>query len=188
MFRIDIIKTYFYEPNYNFYEKNYDILHILKIFNNNNYILNLYITIFKSEDYRKNKKIKDNYIISSYVNYNKNKISFNKIKNYDNTKIDIDNYYNNYYNNTDLRINNNKIFKKIDKNIFIIYYYKKYCLKAIRHHELFNSKYIYFKKYISYYINYYIIIYNDIKNNNIENRLHCNTIFCNYSRNFMLFI
>ena len=34
----DIIKTYIFEPKY------YDFLKIFKIFNNNNYILHIYIT------------------------------------------------------------------------------------------------------------------------------------------------
>ena len=61
-------------------------------------------------------------------------------------------------------------------------------IEAIRHHYFFNSKHYYLKYYITYYINYYIIIYNDIKKNDITNMLQCNTIFCNFSRNFMLFI
>ena len=188
MFKSDIIKTYILEPNYYEYEtKNYyDEYEYLKIFNNN-YISYINILI----DYNtccKRKQIKPNYIIIFYFNYYTNDIIVSKIKNYDNTKIDINTYYDFNIYNFDLLIKNNKIIKKIDKNIFIIKYINNKA-KAIRKHKFYNSKYYYSKKYITYYLNYYIIIYNDIKKNYIENYwLRCNTIFCNFSRNFMLFI
>ena len=197
MIKTDIIKTYILEPNYYEYEKKYIYDEYLKIFNNNNnYISYIYIEIYYN-NFCKTKQIKQNYIIIFYFNYYTNNIIISKIKNYDNTKIDIIPSDDNIF-NYDLRINTNFIETKIDKYIYILYYHKKYILKdknikdknieAIRHHYFYNSKYYYYKYYISYYINYYIIIYNDIKKNSIENRVNCNTIFCNFSRNFMLFI
>jgi hypothetical protein len=128
------------------------------MFNNNNYILYLFIKIYKSESYSKTKQIKENYIISIYFNYHGNNISFDKIKNYDNTKIDIIDDYYDYYFNFDLRITNNEIIKKLDKDIYIIYYNKKYIIKngfnnkAIRHHEIYIYKILLCKKI-------YIILY-----------------------------
>ena len=182
MFKIDIIKTYIFEPNY--YKNENQIIYwdCLRIFNNNN-ILYLYIEINNNICY-KTKQIKKNYIIFSYLNY------YSKLKNYDNTKneIDINNCFykiNNY--DFDIKINNYTIIKKIDNNIYIIKYkiIRYINNKVIRNHSFFNSKYKYYKHYITYYINYYIIIYNNIKRNKSRK---CNTIFCNYSRNFMLFI
>ena len=185
MFKTDIIKTYILEPNYYEYEKQnyYDIL---KIFNNNNLYLYLYIGINNNICY-KNKQIKQNYIILSHFNY------YNKLKNYDNTKneINIINCYdkNNNY-EYDIKISNYTIIKKIDNNIYIV---KVNIIKyinnnAIRNHAFFNSKYKCYKYYITYYINYYIIIYNNINKNCNSKLQNYNTIFCNYSRNFMLFI
>ena len=50
-----------------------------------------------------------------------------------------------------------KLQKKIDKDIFIIYYHIKYIIKdiniiAIRKHKFYNIKHTYVKFYISYYI------------------------------------
>jgi len=192
MITADTIQTYIFEPNY---YKNDEIAiywNVLKIFNNN--ILYFYIDIYYNSFF-KIKQIKDNYIVSFFLDIYENKISFTKIKTYDNTKIELNDiiYNNDNYNfyNYDLNFNDNKIIKKIDKDIYIKYYHIKYIIndvsmKAIRYHEVCNSKYTYLKKYITYYINYYIIIYNDIKNN--KARKCNNTIFCNYSRNFMLFI
>ena len=90
MFKTDIIKTYILEPNYYEYEnKNY--YDILKIFNNN-YILYINILIYNNT-FCKTKQIKQNYIIIFYFNYYKNIIIIIKIKNYDNTKVDINTYY-----------------------------------------------------------------------------------------------
>ena len=181
MFKTDIIKTYIIDSEY--YE--YKNMELLKIFNNN-YILYLYIEIYNSKEYFKIKQIKQNYIISfSYSKYHKNNINFTKIKNYDNRKIDIINDY--YKFNFDFKITKNEIYKKIDKDIYIIYY-KDINIKAIRYHNFYNNKYLYYKKYITYYINYYIIIYSDIDNIYNINVQNCNTILCNFSRNFMLFI
>ena len=184
MFKTDIIKTYIFEPNYYEYEDEDIYWDCLRIFNNN--ILYLYIEINNNICY-KTKQIKKNYIIFSYLNY------YSKLKNYDNTKneIDINNCFykiNNY--DFDIKINNYTIIKKIDNNIYIIKDKIIRCInnKVIRNHKFYNSKYFYSKKYITYYINYYIIIYNNINKNSIENRVNCNTIFCNFSRNFMLFI
>ena len=189
MNKLDIIKTYIFEPNY--YKHDYTIDHfdLLKIF----YNYEIYILFYTFSDYLKIKKIKHNYIIYSYFTYDTKRNFIDKIKNYDNTKIDIINGYKTY--NCDLKISNNTITKKIDKDIYIIYYLIKEGLniRKIKHHYFFNSKYYYNKYYNTYYINYFIIIYN--KNNiniklinifYIPNKL--NTIFCNISRNFMLII
>ena len=102
MFKIDIIKTYIFEPNY-YENKNQDIYQdCLKIFNNN--ILYLYIAINNNICY-KTKKNKKNYIIFSYLNY------YNT-----NNEIDINNFYfkiNNY--DFDIKITIYAIIKKIDK-------------------------------------------------------------------------
>jgi len=190
MFNTDVIKTYIFKPNYYDCEKKFNCEYLQKF---NNYILYLYIKIYKS-DYFKLKTLKENYIMYSYFSYYENKIIFAKLKKYDNIKIETIDDYEYYKHNYDLRIDNNSIAKKIDINIYIKYYHIKYIindvsLKAIRRHEFCDSKYNYSKIYITYYINYYIIIYNDIKNNDINKSRKCNnTIFCNYSRNFMLFI
>jgi len=139
---------------------------VLSIYNNN--ILYILIKIYNFTNYYKTKKIKPNYIIYMYFNYRENKTIINKVKNYDNTKIDIINGYYDSYFNFDLKITKNKIIKKLDKEIYITYYQKIYILKdnnikAIRHHEFYNHKIGYLKKYITYYINYYIIIYINIK-------------------------
>jgi len=185
MVKTDIIKTYIFEPNY-IYNKKYDYCEIFKIFNNN---LILYIKIYYETCYYKIKQIKQNYIIYSYFNYNDNKTTFTKVKNYDNTNIDINTFinFNNIF-NFDLKITNNCITKKIDKinNLYII---KDINIKyvnniAIRKHTYFNSKHYYSKKYITYYINYYIIIYLDITYKSQK----YNIILCNHNRYFMLFI
>jgi len=187
MFKTDIIKTYIIDSKYYKSEN----MELLKIFNNN-YILYLYIEIYNSQEYFKIKQIKQNYIISfSYSKYHENNINFTKIKNYDNRKINIINDY--YKFNFDFKITKNAIYKKIDKDIYIIYYNIKFNIKdinikAIRYHNFYNNKYLYYKKYITYYINYYIIIYSDIDNNHNIKSCNCNTIFCNFIRNIMLFI
>ena len=184
MFNTDIIKTYIFKPNYE-YKKLNIYCDLLKIFNNNIYS---YIKIYDNL-LIKIKQIKQNYIIFSYITYC-NYINFciiNKIINCDKTKIDFNIDYESIFSYNE-RIENNEIIKKLDKHIYIIYYHKKYILKNIRHHKFYNSKYYYEKKYITYYINYYIIIYNDIKKNYINKLRNCNTILCNFSRNFMLFI
>ena len=189
MIKTDIIKTYIFEPNYYKYDQPNIHWEFLKIYNNNNLNYILSIKIFKSE-YYKTKQIKQNYVIFSYLKSNKN--TFSKVKNYDNTKIDIiyDNGYDHAIFNYDLNIADNCITKKIDKDIYITYFHKKYINnKAIRIHYFYNSKHCYAKKYITYYINYYIIINFNIKYIDLTNKLrNCNTIFCNFSRNFMLFI
>ena len=188
MIKTDIIKTYIFEPNYHEYEKEYDNYEIFKIFNNINYRLEY---IIYNICYWKNKQIKQNYAVSLYFSCDKNKIHFTKLKNYDNTKIDINTFYSYSIYNCDLKITNNEITKKIDKYIYITKYINNKT-KAIRKHTFFNSKYCYSKRYISYYINYYIIIFFNIQFINIINKAHkahkYNIIFCNFSRNFMLFI
>jgi len=84
MIKTDIIKTYIFEPKYYEYEKQ-NYYYILKIFNNN---------ILYNNNCYKTKKIKQNYIIFSYFIYYKNIII--KVKNYDNTKINIENGYDAY--------------------------------------------------------------------------------------------
>ena len=191
MFKKDIIKTYIYKSQYYEYEKQNIFYDILKIFNNN-YILHIHIKIFFNTTYFKTKQIKQNYIIFSYFNCYDNKFFFTKVKNYDNTKIDIINGYKSDINNFDIKINTNFITKKIDTDIYIIYYRKKNIIKdgyyiSIRSHNFINSKYNNtYKYYKTYYINYYIIIYNNTKNFYKTRRF--NTIFCNFSRNFMLYI
>ena len=189
MFKADKIKRYIFKPNYYEYENQNGYNEILKIFNNNN--LYLYININNDiiSSYSKIKQIKKNYIIFSYFNYYNNIINkiYIKIKNYDiNNIIKYNDYYKHIF---DLRISNNAITKKIDKDKFITYYHIKYIIKdiniiAIRKHQYYNSNHTYNKFYITYYINYYIIIYN----NNIKSCRNFNTIFCNFSRNFILFI
>ena len=200
MFKTDIIKTYIFEPQYYEYIKKDYYGEFLEIFNNN--ILYLYINIYGTR-YLKIKQIKQNYIIYIYLalnNSDNNKIFCTKIKNYDNTILDIikDGFYDGCYKlNYDFRINNNTITKKIDKDIYIIYYHKKNIIKdgyykVIRRHKFYNSEKCYYKFYKTYYINYYIIINFDIDNYYNNTSQNCmykwNTIFCNYSRNFMLFI
>ena len=185
----DIIKTY--NPKYYDFEKK-DGYNLLKIFHNYEIIY----TLYNYSAYLKIKIIKQNYIIRSYFNYNENKNTIDKIKNYDNTKININDHidYDDY--NFDLKITDNGIIKKIDNNIYILYFYKKYIIKdnnikaiRIRQHNFFNSKYYYIKYYNTYNINYCIIIYNSInKNYTMYNAYNYNTIFCNFSRNFMIII
>jgi len=190
MNKSDIIKTYIFDPQYYEYENQTGYCDFFKIFYNNN-ILYLHIKIYYETGYYKTKQIKQNYIIFSYFSYCDNKSIYTKVKNYDNTKIDIINGYTSNIYNFDVKINTNFITKKIDKDIYIIYYRKKNIINdgyyiSIRRHSFINSKYNTCKYYKTYYINYYIIIYN----NNIyyyTNR-RWNTIFCNFSRNFMLFI
>jgi len=191
MVKTDIIKTYIFETNYYISGKQsyYDVL---SIYNNNN-ILYILIQIYNFTTYYKTKQIKPNYIIYLYFNYRENKNIINKVKNYDNTKIDIINGYYDSYFNFDLKITKNKIIKKLDKDIYITYYQNIYILKdnnikAIRHHHLDNHKIGYLKKYITYYINYYIIIYNDIRKNFNFKTCIFNTIYFNFSKNFRLFI
>jgi len=188
MFKTDIIKTYIFKPNYYEYVK-YNSWTFLKIFNNN--ILYLCIKIYNFINYFKTKKINKNYIIISYFNHSENKISCTKIKKYDITMIDIISGCTPY--NFDLKISDGIITKKIDNNIYIIYYYKKYIIKdgyykAIKRHKFYNSKYYCYKYYNRYYINYYIIINLDIKYNIINKAHKFNTIFCNFSRNFIIII
>ena len=124
MNKSDIIKTYIFEPHYYEYEKPNIYCEFLKIFNNN-YILYIHIHIYNLT-YLKTKQIKDNYVIS-YVNHYKTRNIITKVKNYDNTKIDIRHniFYNNNIYNYDISITNNfitkKIIKKLTKNIYIIY-------------------------------------------------------------------
>ena len=66
---------------------------LLKIFNNNILYIYIYIKIYNDTFY-KTKQIKQNYIIFSYFIYYKNIII--KVKNYDNTKINIENGYDAY--------------------------------------------------------------------------------------------
>jgi hypothetical protein len=185
MNKSDIIKTFIFDPQYYEYKKKDYYEEFLKIFNNNN--LYLYINIYGTR-YYKTKQIKQNYIIFSYYHCYDNNSIYTKVKNYDNTKIDIINGYNSAIYNFDVKINTNFITKKIEKDIYIIYYHKKNIIKdgyykVIRRH---NSKYNTYKYYKTYYINYYIIIY---KNNlYYYTNIRWNTIFCNFSRNFMLFI
>ena len=77
----DIIKTYIFEPNYNKYEYTIGSCDLLKIFYR--------FTFYNYSDYLKIKIIKKNYIICSYFNHHENWNTNDKIKNYDNTKIDI---------------------------------------------------------------------------------------------------
>ena len=151
MINTDIINTYIFEPNYYEYNKKYDYCKTFKIFNNNDLLL--YIKIIYETCYYKIKLIKQNYIIFSYFNYNDNKITFTKVKNYDNTNIDINTFIN--FNNKfhfDLKITNNYITKKIDK-INNIYIGKDINIKyvnniAIRKHTYFNSEHYYIQKNI----------------------------------------
>ena len=94
MSKTDIIKTYNFEPNYYEYEKQ-NYYSLLKIFNNNIYMY-IYIKIYNDTFYKTKqiKQIKQNYIIFSYFIYYKNIII--KVKNYDNTKINIENGYDAY--------------------------------------------------------------------------------------------
>jgi len=114
MFKIDIIKTYIFEQNYYEYvakEENNNYFDLLRISNNNlYYILNIKISKFA---YFKTKQIKQNYIIFICFNYYSNNNIYSKVKNYDNTKLDINNFYfSNSIPKYDLIITNNSITKK----------------------------------------------------------------------------
>ena len=190
MNKLDIIKTYIFEPNYNKYEYTIGSCDLLKIFYR--------FTFYNYSDYLKIKIIKKNYIICSYFNHHENWNTNDKIKNYDNTKIDINHIINSNFYNYDLKINDNSITKKIDDNTHIVYDNTKYIfknniIKTQRHHVLFNLKnycikYHYYKEYITYYINYYTIIYNINKNNIMYKEYNYNKILYNFSRNFMIII
>jgi len=119
MNKLDIIKTYIFEPNYYKYEYTIGSCDLLKILYNNEIIYTF--TFYNYSDYLKIKIIKQNYIICSYFNYDTKRNFIDKIKNYDNTKIDIINGYKTY--NCDLKISNNTITKKIDKDIYNILSY-----------------------------------------------------------------
>jgi len=197
MNKINILKTYFLEPNINYKHEikiqyNYCELFIYEN-NNNYYTLYFYVSNTTYYSYFKVKQIKPNYNICYGINVNGKRI--NKIKNYNYiSPINILKYFKSYNYDLEFIYDPDLKIKKIDNNIFIKF--NKNILKLRRglkiydafEHCFYNHKYNVRKSYLTYYINYYIYIYNYKEYNfKLYNRLY-NTIFCNYSRHFMIII
>jgi len=192
MNKINILKTYFFDPyiNYNHEIKIRDIYCELFIYENNNnyYTLHFYTSNNTYYSYYKTKQVTPNYIIFYGININEN--SLIRIKNSNYIQINNLGYCISY--TYDLEYEYDLKIKKIDEYIFIKYYKNIFKLKrgikiydALKH-CIYNHKYNVHKYYITYYINYYIYIYNyNYKEYNSQNY---NTILYNYSRHFMIII